>query len=489
MVPTSLVGQGSVINVTIDARGTATPFPHFWDQGFGSGRAVLALRDGYRRDIRLLKKSAPFKYVRGHAIFHDEIGVYDEDEAGNPLYNFTYVDQIYDNLLAEGVRPVVELGFMPRKLALRPDVHPFWYKPIVSPPKDYVKWDGLIHAFAAHLIERYGIDEVASWYFEVWNEPNIDFWTGEPKLETYHELYDHTARALKNVSPRLRVGGPATAAAGWIDQFLRLTARAGSPLDFVSSHAYADDSVQNLFGNDEPVPVQERVCRAVWKVRRQIEASPYAGLPILWTEWSVPSFGDVLSARDTTYVATGLAEVIKQCDGANALMFYWTFSDIFEEFGVRKQPFDGGFGLIGSGGIKKPGVNGFELLGKLGDERLRVDGEGVLATRRTADGALVIAVWNLVNLDQAGTARNFSLRLTGVPAGTPARIHRLDAERGNSLAAYRAMGSPRYPTRRQIDALNAAATLPAPETFALTDSDLRIEVPVNGLTLLEVFPK
>src|SRR6266700_228904 len=138
--------------VTIDAQNATTPFPHFWEQMFGSGRAILTLRESYREDLRAVKKVADFRYVRFHAILHDEVGVYDEDQHGNPVYNFSYVDQIYDGLLKNGVRPFVEISFMPRKLALRQNVHPFWYKPIVSPPKDYAKWDGLIRAFAEHLV-------------------------------------------------------------------------------------------------------------------------------------------------------------------------------------------------------------------------------------------------------------------------------------------------------------------------------------------------
>ena len=208
------------VPIDIDARATSTPFPHFWEKAFGSGRAILALRESYRNDVRELKKVADFQYVRFHAIFHDEVGVYDEDEKGNSIYNFSYVDQIYDGLLANGVRPFVEISFMPKKLALRQDVHPFWYKQVVSPPKDYAKWDALIRAFGEHLIERYGIDEVSQWYFEVWNEPNIDFWSGEPKQATYFELYDHTVKTLKAVNPKLRVGGPSTAAADWVTPFL-----------------------------------------------------------------------------------------------------------------------------------------------------------------------------------------------------------------------------------------------------------------------------
>jgi len=224
VLPNSFQGQSSPEKVVIEAHAPGSPFPHFWEQTFGSGRAILTLRESYRSDLREVKKVTEFRYVRFHNILHDEVGVYDEDEQGNPIYNFSYVDQIYDGLLANGVRPFVEISFMPKKLAARQDVHPFWYKPIVSPPKDYAKWDALMRALAQHLVERYGIDEVAQWYFEVWNEPNIDFWTGEPKRATYFELYDHTARALKAVNSRLRVGGPATSSAHWVDDFIRHTA-------------------------------------------------------------------------------------------------------------------------------------------------------------------------------------------------------------------------------------------------------------------------
>jgi xylan 1,4-beta-xylosidase len=182
--------------IVIDASAQAQPFPHFWEQMFGSGRAILSLRESYRNDLRDVKKITGFEYARFHAIFHDEVGIYDEDAQGHPLYNFSYVDQIYDGLLANGVRPFVELSFMPKALAEDKNaIHPFWYKQNVSPPKDWNKWDDLVTQFTKHLVDRYGIDEVSQWYFEVWNEPNLDFWAGDPKQATYFELYDHTARA------------------------------------------------------------------------------------------------------------------------------------------------------------------------------------------------------------------------------------------------------------------------------------------------------
>ena len=241
---------------------------------FGSGRAILSLRDSYRRDLRDVKAATDFKYVRFHAILDDEIGVYDEDASGNPVYNFSYVDQIYDGLLQNGVRPFVELSFMPRKLAAEQALHPFWYKPIVSPPKDWNKWGDLVSHFAQHLVDRYGIDEVSQWYFEVWNEPNIDFWAGDPKEQTYYQLYDVAARAMKAVSPQLRVGGPATAQAAWVDRFIRHCADNHVPVDFVSTHVYGNDSAKDVFGTNEDIPRTQMVCRAVHKVHDQVAESP-----------------------------------------------------------------------------------------------------------------------------------------------------------------------------------------------------------------------
>ncbi len=470
---------------SIDVNAPARPFPHFWEHVFGSGRAILTLREGYRSDLREVKAVTGLRYVRFHNILHDEVGVYDEDEQGNALYNFSYVDQIYDGLLKNGVRPFVEISFMPKKLALRQDVHPFWYKQIVAPPKDYAKWDALMHALAQHLVDRYGIDEVAHWYFEVWNEPNIDFWTGEPKQASYFELYDHTARAFKAVSPRLRIGGPASSSAHWVDDFLRHTAAEHVPVDFVSSHAYGDDSVEDLFGTHEAIPVDQRVCRAIAKVHDQITASAYPGLPLMWTEWNVPSFGE-RKARDTAYVGAGLADDIAQCDGLVAEMSYWTFSDVFEESGPGREPFTGSFGLMGLGGIRKPSYTAFALLHKLGEQRIAASEPGTLVTRRQ-DGSIAIALWNLVDPDMAGGEQARLLELRGLRPGAAVRVTRIDDQHASSLAVYEAMGRPRYPSAAQVAELNRAAELPAPQSRRLPpDNTLRLVIPVNALVLLEI---
>src|SRR6201996_7513280 len=472
--------------VTIDAHATTTPFPHFWEQMFGSGRAILTLREDYREDLRAVKKVADFRYVRFHAILHDEVGVYNEDEHGNPVYNFAYVDSIYDGLLKNGVRPFVEISFMPKKLAFNPDaLHPFWYKQNVSPPKSMERWDGLMTAFAQHLVERYGIDEVSQWYFEVWNEPNIDFWNGIPRKQSYFELYAHTARALKAVNPRLRVGGPATAAASWVDDFLAYDAVNHVPVDFVSSHGYADDTVENLFHTGEDIPMDDRVCRAIAKVRGQIKASSMPNLPLFWTEWNVQGMDE---SRDTVFVGPAVANTVRQCDGNVTMMSFWTFSDVFEEGGPIPKPFQGEFGLRAKGGINKPSYYGYKLLHQLGARRLANPSQDIIATE-TADGKIVVAAWNLVDPDRQGTTRTMDLIFRGVAPDAKITIQRVDRDQGNVLPRYAAMGSPLDPTPDQVAQLNRETNLPAPEVLTLKNGRLELQLTPDALDLITVEAK
>jgi xylan 1,4-beta-xylosidase len=470
--------------IVVDTSAAAHPFPHFWEKMFGSGRAILTLRDDYRRDLREVKGITGFEYVRFHAIFHDEVGLYDEDAQGNSLYNFSYVDQIYDGVLANGVRPFVEISFMPKKLAARDALHAFWYKQNVSPPKDYAKWDALITRFAQHLVERYGIGEVSQWYFEVWNEPNIDFWVGDPKQATYWELYDHTARALKAVNSQLRVGGPATAQAAWADAFIKHCAEQKVPVDFVSTHVYGNDKSEDVFGTRENIPRNQMVCRAVKKVHEQIQASAKPQLPLIWSEFNA-SYANEPAVTDTVYMGPWLADTIRQCDGLVDMMSYWTFSDVFGEQGVVKRPFYGGYGLLAEDGIPKPAFAAFELLHHLGEERLAVNSDTALVTRRK-DGSLVIAVWNYAApAESVEPPKVVTLRFKGAKV-RQAAISRVDREHGDVRAAYERMGAPSFPTQAQIMALRKAAELPAAEVRDLRDGELTVTLPADGLAVIEV---
>jgi xylan 1,4-beta-xylosidase len=483
--PSYVRAQSPPETIAIDAKAPATPFPHFWEQMFGSGRAELTMRDSYRADLREVKQITGFRYVRFHAILHDELGVYDEDAQGNPIDNFSYVDQIYDGLLANGIKPFVEISFMPKKLALRPqDLHAFWYKQVVSPPADYKKWDALMTAFAQHLVDRYGIEEVSSWYFEVWNEPNIDFWTGRPAQQTYFELYDHTARALKAVNEKIRVGGPATAQAAWVDAIIAHATQNNVPLDFVSTHVYGNDVSQDVFGDHRPVPPHQMVPAAVKKVHEQILASAKPTIPLIWSEFNA-TYANESPITDSIYMGPWMADTIRQCDGLVQIMSYWTFSDVFEEQGPVKQPFYGGYGLIAAGGIPKPAFNAFRLLHQLGEERIATADTNALVTRHR-DGSLTIALWNLVEPGATGPDKVFHLDIRGLAPNSAAAISRVDAKHGDTLAAYNAMGKPKYPTPAQIRELRQVASLGQPGTEDLQHGGLTITVPPSGLAVISI---
>jgi xylan 1,4-beta-xylosidase len=469
--------------IEIDTVVQGTPFPHYWERMFGSGRAILSLRDSYRKDLRSVKEATGFEYIRFHAIFHDEVGVYDE-AAGAPLYNFSYVDQIYDGLLQARVRPFVEVSFMPKKLAMRESYQAFWYRPIVSPPKDWARWDDLVTQFARHLIERYGIEEVSQWYFEVWNEPNIDFWAGEPKQSTYWQLYDHTALALKKADPKLRVGGPATAQAAWVSSFIAHATANKIPYDFVSTHIYANDLAHDVFGTDETIPRTEMVCRAVKKVHDEVKSSVRPEVPVIFSEYNA-SYKNEPNVTDALFMGPWLADTIRQCDGLVDNLAYWSFSDVFEEQGVVKQPFYGGYGLMAAGNLPKPAFNAFKLLHQLGEKRLPVNSQSALATRK-ADGTLEIAVWNLHFPEEYGETKEITLTFRGLGGTHSAKIARLDETHGSLLALYSKMGGPRYPSQKQLEELRLAGALPAPEETQFQGDKMTLRLPPQGLAVIEI---
>ena len=478
-----LQAQSASETIVIDTGAARHPFPHFWEQMFGSGRAVLSLRDQYRSDLRSVKQITGFSYIRFHAILDDDVGVYDEDAQGRAIYNFSYVDQIYDGLLANGVRPFVEISFMPSKLAANDIRQAFWYHPNISPPKDWSRWDSLIAAFTQHLVDRYGIDEVSHWYFEVWNEPNLDFWGGTPRQETYWDLYDHTAADIKKISTRLRVGGPATAQAAWVGAMIRHCSEKHIPLDFVSTHVYANDTAEDVLHTQENIPRDQMVCRAVSKVHDEIKASTMPSLPLIWSEFNA-SYKNETDVTDSIYMGPWLANTIQQCDGLVDSMSYWTFSDVFEEQGIVKTPFYGGFGLLAEDGIPKPGYNAFKLLHTLGDQRADLNSNSALLTRRS-DGTFVTAVWNYAPPGQSGATKTFTLRLKGTNA-RHALISRVDHDHGDFHSTYEKMGSPQYPTQAQIQQLRRATDLPPPEDEPIENAQLTITIPAHGLAVIEL---
>ncbi|MGS0999672.1 GH39 family glycosyl hydrolase [Rhodanobacter sp. UC4451_H18] len=495
LVGSALAATPTTVQIRVDAQAAGTPFPHFWETMFGSGRASLSLRDDYRKDLDAVREATGLSYIRFHGIFDHDVGMVNRDPDGSIRYNFSYIDQIYDGLLEHGVKPFIELGFMPPELTSDPnELQEFWYHPNRAPPKNYAEWDAMITAFARHLVARYGIDEVASWYFEVWNEPNIGFWAGEPKQSTYYTLYDHTARALKAVNPRLRVGGPATAQGAWATDFLAHTKKNNVPVDFLSTHVYGDDTAQNVFHSDEHIPRRDMVCRTVDKVHKEILASPYPRMPLVFSEYNA-SYANLPNVTDTVFMGPWMANTIRECAGKIQIMSYWSFSDVFEEQGIVRNPFYGGFGLIAARRIPKPAFNAFAMLHKLGDRQLKSDSDSALVTRRD-DGTVVLALWNYAPPvgDTAsytpgkprGTNRHFSVDVRNLAAGAHATVWRLDENHGNAVAAFDQMGRPDFPSRAQIAALRKAGEMAPPQRVELQDGKLQLDIPPQGLVVVEL---
>ena len=476
----ALCSLASGETIRIDTRDPSHPFPHVWEQMFGSGRAVLTLRESYRNDLRSVKQVTGFKYVRFHAIFQDEMGVYDEDAQGKPIYNFSYIDQVYDGLLQNGVKPFVELSFMPRKLAANLTPHAFWYKQLPSPPKDPTKWAALIEAFTKHLEERYGKAEVEQWYFEVWNEPNIDFWNGTPKQETYFAFYDTTAKAVKSVDSAIRVGGPATAQAAWVSAFIKHCTDGHIPFDFVSTHIYGNENPQDVFGKHLKIARRDMVGLAVKKVYDEVKASAVPNTPILWTEYNA-TYLNQQQVTDSAFMGPWLANDIRECDGLAAVMSYWSLSDVFEEQGVVKTPFYGGYGLMAERGIPKPAFRDFQLLNRLGDRRLANASENALVTER-ADGTLVVALWNYAEPGENIEPKTFQLDVTGSHA-RHYLMQFVDPDHASSLKAWKEMGSPVSPTLDQIAELRKASELEPAQVHPISDP---VTIAPEGLVVLEL---
>ena len=447
--------------IRIDAAAPARPFPHFWEQMFGSGHANLTLRESWRQDLRATKAIADFRYVRFHDIFHDHNGVYSESKDGKPIYNWSYVDQIYDGLLANGVRPFVELSFMPSALAASQKPHPFWYKPLPNPPKSYEKWGTLVGAFTRHLVERYGVDEVRQWYFEVWNEPNIDFWTGKPAKETYFELYDSAARAVKAVDGRLRVGGPATAQAAWVGDFIRHCVEKDIPVDFVTTHVYGNDScARTSCTRTRSIPQSEMVARAVRKVYDEVKASPRPDLPIIWSEYNATYMNEV-EVTDSAVHGTVAGE---------------------QHPPVRRH--DDHHGVLDVLGRLRGAGRGEEaVLRRLWTDRRGRDSQGGVQRLCAAPPARRSAIITRAEGRPGDTARRWHaghrcLELCRARAprrrrassssdsteGRTADVTILDEQHGSALTEWRKMGEPAFPSREQQQALRIggqAAVTPA----------------------------
>lgn len=367
-------------------------FPPSIRKCVGAGRANELLRKAALDQLEQTYQDCGFQYLRFHGLFAEDMGVYKETTDGKPIYNFQYIDMLYDELLQIGIRPFVELSFMPDALASGTQTV-FWWKSNVTPPTDYSKWGNLIRKFAEHLVMRYGLEEVENWYFEVWNEPNHPaFFSGT--REDYFKMYDIAAQAIKGVSPSLQVGGPATAGNAWIPELIEHCASNQIPLDFISTHTYGVFGDFDEFGNKQLYLIKNQDCiiQSCQKVREQIQQSSMPDLKLHYTEWSA-SFSSRDPIHDTYIEAAYILYNLKRVAPFVDSMSYWTFTDIFEEAGIAETPFHGGFGLMNLESIKKPAYFAYSFLNQLGDIELECEDTDAYICKKTND-SIQILFWS-----------------------------------------------------------------------------------------------
>ena len=477
------------VEVTVDVAGTGTPLHRPWRRMIGSERLsqLLCTDLSGGRVIGAELKTALARMhdeigvetVRAHAIFHDDTGVYREVD-GEPVHDFSIVDRIYDTVLGIGLAPVVELGFMPTDLARDPSRTVFAYRAVISPPKDYDRWGDLVRALTLHLVDRYGRDQVVSWDFEVWNEANLEvFWSGTQQ-EWFH-LYDVTAAAVKSVDERIPVGGPSSAAAGWVDDLLAHCRASGSPVDFVSTHTYGSPPLD---------------------LRASLQRHGFAAARLLWTEWGVtPRHFDPIN--DSVFSGVFLIRGMRSAAGRIEALSYWVASDHFEELGPPPRLLHGGFGLQTVGNLPKPRFHALRLLSRLGERELpatiRGDGAGGLVeawASGTDDGRIAILLWN-VTLDQAKASgdpaltRQVRVTVHGVDGDRRLRRSRLAPGVGDLAAAVSAFAVTDWPGSEDVwTELACASQLEVVEATVTASGVIEVDITLDmpSAVLLELEP-
>jgi len=444
-------------------------FDHFYNLSVGSDFPGTLIRDDSLAQLKTAHDELGFRYIRFHAIFHDVLGTY-KLVNGQPVYDWTKIDYLYDHLLKIGIKPFVELGFTPEAMKTS-DNQIFYWKGNTSHP-DPKLWKGLVTEFLRHIEQRYGKSEVQSWFFEVWNEPNLSgFWEGGDQ-KAYFELYDQTAATLKQIDPKLRVGGPSTAGAAWVPEFIAHIEASKAPLDFITTHTYGVDGGfldENGQGDVKLSPSPQAIYGDIKKVRDQISATSYKGLPLYFTEWST-SYTPRDPVHDSYISAPYILNKIKMSQGLLQGMSYWTYSDLFEEPGPQTVPFAGGFGLINPQSIKKPAYFAYKYLNALGDDEvITKDKQSFVTLTKTGMAALIWDYQQPVQ-DKSNrpfytkiianqTAPSIVLNVSGLKAGRyRLTIYRTGYQANDAYSAYLAMGAPKTLSADQISHLQALTT-------------------------------
>jgi len=490
-------------NVTIRSKDKGEKFEHFWSKSVGAGRANEGLRAGWLEQLEKVQENCGFEYVRFHGIFHDDMfPVFEKD--GKYTYNWQYIDDLFDRMLDLNVKPFVELAFFPSALAAKDSKTQFWWKANITPDESkYGEWHNLVKAFTQHCVDRYGIDEVLTWYFEVWNEPNLHYGFFDGTKSQYFELYKQSVLAVKSVDNRLKVGGPSSSnfvadnrydgevesrdgdlitftaenindldwKGVWIEDFLKYCEKENLPVDFVSTHPYPTDYPFNPRtgkGKDFSRYVNSTKDDIEW-LNKIIKKSAYPNAEIHLTEWNTsPNSRDAM--HDFLPPAAYIAKVNLDCIGLTNSLAFWTFTDIFEEKGGGQSIFHGGFGMINYQGLVKPSYHAYRMLHQLGDEKL-FKNDYLFVSRKSGNGKMVALAYNYpedhynavpssikkIDTYERGKSRQLKFEITDLKPGTQFKLETLDKDHGNIYSYWEKIGKPEPPTREQIKVMKEYA--------------------------------
>ena len=474
----------SSLSFFCDLAEATTPFPHFWEHTVGSDHAPMALRADWQTQLQRAHRELSFQHVRFHGLLSDDFRLLVRD--GNKrFYSFFNCDQVFDYLLSIGMRPFVELSFMPSALASGTKTV-FSYEANITPPRDYKQWSRLIEALVSHCVERYGNEEVSEWFFEVWNEPNLSaFWNG--KQRDYFKLYRHTAKAIKTVDPSFKIGGPATAKNEWIEDFISFCDRNEVPADFITTHYYPNDGFEKVKDTETQLFKSQR------GIMRQVAEDTKrhaAGRPVYYTEWNASS-DSRNPLHDEPYAAAFAASTIMEMNRLVEGYSFWTFTDIFEERYLPSLPFHGGFGLLNMHGIPKPAYRAFEILHDLGTEQSLVDGlhETVDCSIVQKNSSVTILLTNHTTPGHSIETEQIEIRLENAPDPVAAYTRRIDDEHANPKRLWVEMGQPEYLNRRQLDQLEDVSRLVSekqPFRFSNGAIVLKTSIPPHAVAAITI---
>lgn len=469
----------------IDINKTGNKINPVWNFGFNTCHAALHLRDDLPSQVSLAKE-CNFKYIRFHHNFSEAVGIYTENEKGESVYNFDNFDKIYDKAIKNGMLPFMEIGFCPESLKVS-DKTLMAYKASTSKPKSYEKWAELIKKLVSHCIERYGINCVKKWYFEVWNEPDIIFFDGN--MEDYFELYDHTALAIKSVDESLKVGGPATSKCAWVADFIKhiengsqISGFKSLPCDFISTHAYPSDLPFFTKAHGDVQLLNSSILYEMYSmVRKTMDNSSLKKLPLIMGEWN-SSAGPLAFNHDEKNNAAFIVKTLNDLKYIIDGSLYWNLSDINEEVGFHYAPFHGGYGLFNVNDIPKSSYNAFKLLNMIkGDELVtcmddeQKDGRGVLASFDNDNKEINILLYHYVEPDSKESGPwNVSIDISGVQSETVSyKSYAISDNGGSSYEWWLKMGSPEYLNPEKMQFLYEKSVMPEENKILFIDKALK----------------